>query len=139
MTERTLEVVTGPETLAQMQHTLDLVWATEDVSEYTRMCLDLAVSEIGTNIIEHSGDGQPMNLRMVVTLLPESISVVFTDDGQPVAVDLGHISMPGELSDRGRGLAIAHRVLDELSYNRVDGGNRWMLMRRRSDESHGHG
>ena len=51
-----------------------------------------------------------MNLRMVVTLLPDSISVVLTDDGRPVAVDLSQTAMPGEWSDRGRGLAIAHRV-----------------------------
>jgi len=139
MTERTLEVVTGPDTLAELQSTLDSVWATDHVSDYTRMCIDLAVSEIGTNIIEHSGNGQPMNLRMVVTLLPDSISVVLTDDGRPVAVDLSQTAMPGEWSDRGRGLAIAHRVLDELSYSRNDGGNRWMLMRRRSEESHGDG
>jgi serine/threonine-protein kinase RsbW len=139
MTKRTLETVTGPETLAELQHALDLVWATEDIPEYTRMCVDLAVSEIGTNIIEHSGNGQPMKLEMVVTVLPDSISVVLTDDGQPVAVDLNQTAMPGEFSDRGRGLAIAHRVLDELSYSRNEDGNRWMLLRRRSDESHDDG
>jgi serine/threonine-protein kinase RsbW len=133
MTEHVLETVTGPETLAELQHTLDLTWAAEEVPDYTRLCMDLAVSEIGTNIIEHSGNGQPMRLRMVVTLLPDTVSVVLTDDGQPVVVDLGQTGMPDEFSDRGRGLAIAHRVLDELRYTRNDAGNRWMLMRRRSE------
>ena len=139
MTEYALDTVTGPETLAELQHTLDLAWASDDVADYTRLCMDLAVSEIGTNIIEHSGNGQPMKLQMTVTVLPESISVVLIDDGRPVAVDLSQPEMPGELSERGRGLSIAHRVLDELSYSRSDGGNRWTLMRRRSDESHGDG
>ncbi|CAN5374395.1 ATP-binding protein [soil metagenome] len=133
MTEHLLETTTGPDTLAQIQHTLDLVWAAEDIPEYTRMCIDLAVSEIGTNIIEHSGDGQPMSLRMVVNLQPDTVTVIFTDDGQPVAVNLSRTGMPDELSDRGRGLAIAHRVLDELWYTRNDEGNRWVLMRRRAE------
>jgi serine/threonine-protein kinase RsbW len=133
MTEYVLETVTGPNTLDELQHTLDSAWAAEEVPDYTRLCMDLAVSEIGTNIIEHSGDGQPMTLRMVVTLSPDTVSVVLTDDGHPVVVDLSRTGMPDDLSDRGRGLAIAHRVLDELRYTRNDGGNRWILMRRRSE------
>lgn len=131
MTEYALEVVTGPDALAQMQQTLDAAWSADDVPEYTRMCIDLAVSEIGSNIIEHSGDRQPVRLRMVVTVLPDSVTVTMTDDGRPAAVDLSHMGMPDELSERGRGLAIAHRALDELCYSRNDEGNRWTLMRRR--------
>jgi serine/threonine-protein kinase RsbW len=86
--ERALETVTGPDTLAEMQHTLDEAWAAEDVPEYTRMCMDLAVSEIGSNIIEHSGCGQPVSVRMVVTVGPETISVVLNDAGLPVAVNI---------------------------------------------------
>jgi len=138
MTEHALDTVTGPETLAQMQHTLDAAWSAGDVPEYTRKCLDLAVSEIGSNIIEHSGDGQPVRLRMVVTLLPDTVVVTLTDDGRPAAVDLSQMGMPDEMSERGRGLAIAHRVLDELSYSRNQEGNRWTLMRRRVNEPHGH-
>ncbi|MET0704160.1 MAG: ATP-binding protein [Mycobacterium sp.] len=133
MTERVLETVTGPDTLTELQHTLDLVWAAEEVPDYTRLCMDLAVSEIGTNIIEHSGSGQPMQLRMVVTLLPDTVSVVLSDDGHPIVIDLSQTAMPGDFSDRGRGLAIAHRVLDELRYTRNDAGNRWLLMRRRAE------
>lgn len=131
--ERALETVTGPDTLAKMQDTLDAAWAAEEVPEYTRMCVDLAVSEIGSNIIEHSGNGQPVRLRMVVTVGPETISVVLNDDGRPVAVDLTSAAMPDELSERGRGLAIVHRVVDRVCYSRDRDGNHWTLMRRRSE------
>ena len=131
--ERTLETVTGPDTLAMMQQTLDAAWAAEEVPEYTRMCMDLAVSEIGSNIIEHSGNGQPVRLRMVVTVGPKTISVVLNDDGRPVAVDLTEASMPEELSERGRGLAIVHRVVDRVCYSRDRNGNCWTLMRRRAE------
>ena len=132
-TEHALETVTSPETLAQMQQTLDAAWAAEDVPEYTRMCIDLAVSEIGSNIIEHAGDGQPVTVRMVVTVRPENISVELTDDGRPALVDLAETAMPEEFSERGRGLAIVHRVVDRVCYSRDGDGNRWTLMRRRSE------
>lgn len=138
MTEHFLETVTGPETLAEMQRTLDAAWATEEVPDHTRMCMDLAVSEIGSNIIEHSGGGQPVRLWMVVTLLPDTVTATLTDDGQPPAVDLSQMGMPDEMSERGRGLAIAQRLLDELSYSRTEDGNRWTLMRRRVNEFRGH-
>ena len=131
--ERTLDTVTGPDTLAKMQHTLDAAWAAEEVPEYTRLCMDLAVSEIGSNIIEHSGRGQPVRVRMVVTVGPETISVVLNDDGRPVATDLTMAAMPDELSERGRGLAIVHRVVDRVCYSRDHDGNHWTLMRRRSE------
>ncbi|MET0900715.1 MAG: ATP-binding protein [Mycobacterium sp.] len=138
MTEHALETVTGPETLAEMQRTLDAAWSAGEVPEYTRMCLDLAVSEIGSNIIEHSGDGQPVRLRLVVDLLPDTVTVTLTDNGRPTSVDPSQTGMPDEMSERGRGLAIALRVLDELSYSCTDEGNRWTLMLRRGNEPHEH-
>ncbi len=128
-----MEALTGPDTLAEIQRTLDLAWASDDVPEYTRMCIELAVSEIGTNIIAYSGDGQPVRLRMVVDVRPENVAVMFTDDGHAAPVDMARISMPDETSESGRGLALAHRVLDELTYRRDQQGNHWTLTRRRSE------
>lgn len=133
MTEHALETVTGPDTLAEIQQTLELAWAAEEVPEHTRMCVELAVSEIGTNIIEHSASGQPVRLRMEVSIRPEIVTVVLTDDGQTMAVDLSQTVMPDELSERGRGLAIVQRVVDTVYYTRNDDLNRWTLTRRRSE------
>lgn len=133
MTRHAMEVVTGPDTLDDIQRTLDEALSDQEVPEYTKMCIELAVSEIGTNIIEYSGDGKPVRLRMVVEVQPETIAVMFTDDGHPAPVDLAGISMPDEVAEGGRGLAIAHRVLDELSYSRDRDGNHWTLRRRRCE------
>jgi serine/threonine-protein kinase RsbW len=125
-----MEARTGPETLAEIQRTLDLAWAEGEVPEYTKMCIELAASEIGTNIIAYSGDGKPVQLRMVVHVEPDSVTVRFTDDGHPAPLDLTHISMPEEAAESGRGLALAHRVLDELTYWRDSQGNHWTLILR---------
>jgi hypothetical protein len=37
----------------------------------------------------------------------------------PAPAELSAIGMPHEMSDRGRGLAMAHRVLDQLSCERA--------------------
>jgi serine/threonine-protein kinase RsbW len=126
-----LDTTTGPETLAEIQQALDRLWAAHDIDDVVRMHIDLAVGEIGANIIEHSAEGRPVRLRMEIALLPDAIRATFLDDGRPSPVDLSRVGMPEELSDRGRGLAIAHRVLDELSYRRDRDGNHWTLLRSR--------
>ncbi len=127
---RILDTTTGPDTLEAVQRMLDELWEVNAVSDTVRMYTDLAVSEVCANIIEHSGDGGPVQLRMDAELLPDVVRVRFTDDGKPAPVDLTNTAMPDEMSERGRGLAIAHRVLDELSYRRDDQGNHWTLVRR---------
>ena len=133
MSEHTLEVLTGPDTLAEIQQVLDLAWSEDEIPDHSRMCVELAVSEIATNIIAYSGDGRPVRLRMAVDVSPERVAVRFTDDGHPAPVDLARISMPGETAESGRGLALAHRVLDELSYTRDPEGNHWTLIRKLSE------
>lgn len=127
---RVLDTTTGPDTLRDIQRLLDEVWDANNVPETTRMYTDLAVSEISANIIEHSGDGKSVHLMMDVELLPDAVRITFTDDGRPAPVDLSRVAMPDEMSERGRGLAIAYRVLDELSYRRDHDGNHWTLVRR---------
>jgi serine/threonine-protein kinase RsbW len=124
-----LDTTTGPETLDEIQATLDRLWEAHDVDDVVRMHMDLAAGEIGANIIEHSSEGHPVRLRLEVELLQDAVRATFLDDGHPSPVDLTGVSMPGEVSERGRGLAIAHRVLDELSYRRDREGNHWTLVR----------
>lgn len=124
-----LDTTTGPDALDEIQATLDRLWEAHDVDDVVRMHMDLAAGEIGANIVEHSGGSQPVRLHMEVELLPDAVRTTFFDEGHPSPIDLGSVRMPDEMSDRGRGLAIAHRVLDELSYRRGRDGNHWTLVR----------
>ena len=128
--QRVIEITTGPETLDDIHDLLDDLWEAHDIPELARIHTDLAAGEIGANIIEHAGGGGPVQLRMEVQLLPEGIHITFTDDGLPAQVDLTHTAMPDEMAERGRGLSIASRVLDKLSYRRDSRGNHWTLFRR---------
>lgn len=125
-----LETTTGSGTLHVIQRMLNRLWSAHNVPDMDRMWMDLAAGEICANIIEHSGG---VHLRMEVRLLPELIEIRFTDDGGPARIELSNLHLPGDLAERGRGLAMALSVLDELSYRRDDEGNHWMLVRRRSE------
>ncbi|KUI16265.1 anti-sigma regulatory factor [Mycobacterium sp. GA-1285] len=125
-----VELITGPETLATLQDTLDQIWSTRDVPDRTRMSMDLAVGEIGANIIEHAGGGEAVRLRMEVTVSPTEVTTTLIDDGRPSPVDLSQVELPDDLAESGRGLAITLRVLDELSYRREQTSNRWTLVSR---------
>lgn len=124
-----LDTTTGPDTLDAIQRTLDELWDTHDVDEMVRMHMDLAAAEIGANIVEHSKPGESVRLRMEVEMLPDAVRATFLDEGHAAPIDLTNVTMPEEFADRGRGLAIAHRVLDELSYRRDGHGNHWTLVR----------
>lgn len=129
-----VETTTGPDTLAALQQALDEVWAAQDVPETTRIYMDLAVGEIGANIVEHAGGGKPVRLRMEVWLSDDEVRATLTDDGSPSPVDLSTVTLPDDLAEQGRGLAIALQVLDELSYRRDAAGNHWTLIARMPDQ-----
>ena len=127
---RVIDITTGPETLENIHGVLADLWTDHDIPELVRIHADLAAGEIGANIIEHAGGGSPVRLRMEGQVLADGIRIMFTDDGIPARVDLSQTTtMPDEMAERGRGLAIASRVLDELSYHRDSDGNHWTLIR----------
>jgi serine/threonine-protein kinase RsbW len=89
-----------------------------------RMQVGIAVSEIGANIIRY---GQAAQVRMEVKPLANEVWVEFEDDGIPVDIDLTSISLPEDMAETGRGLALAQAALARLSYRR-DTANHWTLV-----------
>lgn len=98
-----------------------------------RFPFEIAVAEIAANIIEHAALGQAVSMSLQLRALPERLEAEFTDEGRPARVDLEAVELPDALAERGRGLAIAMAALDELSYRRRGGVNRWILVRERAE------
>lgn len=122
----------GPQTLERLQSCLDDLWTAHgEIPDVVRDNVAVAACEVCSNIIEHAGAGQPVRIRVELRLEPERVEIMFTDDGKPAVVDLDSVKFPPGLAGRGRGLAIAKGVLDELSYLRENDRNQWLLGHRR--------
>ncbi len=99
--------------------------------------LELAVSEIATNIVIHAYKDSPYRGRIQgrVTLFPEKVQVDMIDSGaayQSLSGLSPHQSEPDfspiDPPTSGYGLAIARRLLDTCAYTRLpEGRNHWQL------------
>ncbi|HSJ58033.1 MAG TPA: SpoIIE family protein phosphatase [Anaerolineae bacterium] len=93
--------------------------------------LELATSEIVTNVIRHAYRARAGEVRCEITLLPDRIAVDLYDTGE--AFDPAGVPTPDPKHPRegGYGLAIARQVVDELVYTpATPGGNHWHLTKR---------
>ena len=125
-----LDTMTGAETLDAVGAMLEQLWFSHDhVPDAVRTEMTIAVGEISANIIEHSAKEGPVRLRMEARVLPDKVKVRFVDDGPPAAVDVTAPVMPDHTAESGRGLALAHAVLDRLHYRRSV-VNHWTLVSR---------
>ncbi len=125
---RVLSTAAGPGALFDIATCLERVWtAHPHVPPVERMHIELAAGEIGANIIEHAAAGRQVWMTMDVTVLADQVRVEFTDNGDPVDVDIDAVSLPDDMAERGRGLALARTVLAQLAYHRTD-VNHWILV-----------
>lgn len=116
----------SPITPDEVQSGLEAFWSVhDDVPLPVRMGVAIAAAEVAANIVEHS---DAPTVRVAMDLSPSRMRVDFIDTGSPVDVDLSSVSMPAELSERGRGLPLAKAALSELKYRREESGNRWSLV-----------
>lgn len=99
--------------------------------DHNLMLFELAVAEIGSNVLTHGRETAviepPVDYRL--WLEAETALASFAGLGPAVRESLGP-SMPSRTSETGRGLALAHSVLDELAYEREGDVNRWRLVKR---------
>ncbi|MBB1484469.1 ATP-binding protein [Tessaracoccus sp. MC1865] len=102
-------------------------WPSGDEEDHQLFAL--ALSEVTTNIIQHSRTDTAVTLTARMTLTPEGAGACLTDDAIPAHLDWDSIAMPEADSESGRGLALAQAVLDEFSHEPSPGGNIWRLGR----------
>ena len=128
---RVLQTEAGPGALGDIETALERTWMTyPHVPAVIRMHMGIAAGEIGANIIEHAAPGRHVRIWMDCDVSPSQVHLEFTDDGDPVRIDLNAVSMPDDTAERGRGLALARAVLEQLSYRRAE-MNHWILLSKR--------
>jgi anti-sigma regulatory factor (Ser/Thr protein kinase) len=90
----------------------------------------LAVYEAATNVVLHGHDGGA-DAPLTLIMAPERDHVVFTlhDTGRPnPAWPYQPRDIP-ELAESGRGMAIIHRVMSDVTYETDDLGRNTLIMR----------
>ncbi|HXV43569.1 MAG TPA: SpoIIE family protein phosphatase [Anaerolineae bacterium] len=92
--------------------------------------IELAISEICTNIIQHAYAGKKGQITGRITLLHDGIQLDFYDTGasfDPTAIPEPK-SDPGQLAEGGYGLHIVRQIMDIVHYNHhPELGNHWHL------------
>lgn len=126
--------IDGPAGLATVDRVLDELedlWSSAShVPTEDRTLFTLAVSEVTTNIVQHSAEDSPVKLSVEIRSTPDDLTAVIRDSAPPAGIDWHAIAMPDEDSESGRGLALAQAALDDFSHRFDDDGNTWTLRRR---------
>jgi len=100
-----------------------------------RLRFETAVIEVLANIVEHAHrvdatvepPREERRLTVAVALREGAAWAAFADNGRPVALDLGAVTLPDDDAESGRGLALTLAAVDEVAYARVEGRNHWSL------------
>ena len=124
-----MEIGGHSDPLAVVDSQLDALWAIHPrVPNDVRMQMQIATAEVGANIVEHTGSGHPLRIRMSAAVVGDQVQVMFTDNGPPADIDLAHVALPDDMAERGRGLAMAQALLERLEYRCDETGNHWTLI-----------
>jgi serine/threonine-protein kinase RsbW len=94
--------------------------------------IELAISEICTNIIKHAYAGKKGNISGQVTLLNNGVALDFYDQGGSFDPNVVPEPSPDphELNEGGYGLHIVRQIMDVVSYESQPGqGNHWHLIK----------
>jgi serine/threonine-protein kinase RsbW len=131
--EYVIEALAVPETIADLHELLARVGReNSDVSDMDLMMFETAVIEIAANVVEHGRPEGQVFYTFRLLLLDDRIEAALSDSGEELYGQPLAASLPDEMAERGRGLALADAVLDELVYERCQERNTWKMIKLRS-------
>ncbi len=99
--------------------------------------VDLAIEELGNNIVRHGLAGGPGEIEITLTSDAEAIKIEISDDGQPFnpLKDAPKPDLEAALEDRpigGLGIHLVLTMMDEMHYRRENERNHLTLVKRRA-------
>jgi serine/threonine-protein kinase RsbW len=114
--------------LDAVHETMDRFWRQlgEAAADDWKMLFELAVCEIAANIVEHA---RADVMEFGIGLDGDRVVAEFSDTGRPYRRPSHPAQVSQEGDERGRGLVLARKVLDELRYQRTGPTNRWRLVK----------
>ena len=120
-----------PEELDRLHGLLEQVAAEHpELPSQDVMMLETAVMEIANNVIEHGRPSGRVTWTFEVEVGPALVARL-RDSGEQYLGTL-RTDLPDPLAEDGRGLALAGRAVDELTYDRDGEVNVWTMVRHRN-------
>ena len=127
----------GPLRLAEASRQLRAFLEQHQVGERARYAADLALEELGTNILAYGFPaGAVAAFRLRVTVHPEQIDLVFEDDGR--AFDPTAVAVPDRppsldgTAIGGLGIHMVRQLVDHWRYSRTQNHNRLVVQLKNS-------
>jgi serine/threonine-protein kinase RsbW len=121
-----------PDDVDAVHEFLETVWeANPGVSEFDRMAFETALIELASNVIQHAAGEGGVTCVLTVEADENGLSASLADTADAGGIVLMDRSMPDELSESGRGIALIQALVDDLRYERVDEHNVWSISRAR--------
>lgn len=119
-----------PDDVGAVHKLLKEVWAEgEEIGSADRLRFETALIELSGNVFEHAGGADGLTCWLEVTVGVDRLVAEMSDTGTALEGDVSPRAMPDELAESGRGIALLHALVDEVTYTRDGGLNRWHLMR----------
>jgi len=119
-----------------LEHMQEAVALVRTIGEAYGRCfayeLELAASEILTNIAQHSYQGTSGEVRGELRLEGDRLELDLYDDGAPFDIAAVPARRSPEATEGGYGLHIVRELMDEVAYSAgTQRGNHWHLVKRR--------
>lgn len=123
--------VSPPSTIDDVHRVLAELWSqVPQVSASDKFSFETAVIELSSNVIRHADDGNGVSCELRVACDGDTLTADLKDSGMAGEVYLANPPMPDAFAEAGRGLPIIHALVHAVTYERIEGLNRWHLMRR---------
>jgi len=117
----------------QLEHLHDLIDETRrgwpEVASGDFDMVETAVIELAGNVVRHGRTSGVVEITLIVQVDPDAIRATLVDAGEKLEIDLRDGQMPEEMSESGRGIAMARVVVDELKFEHAGGLNTWEMVR----------
>lgn len=129
-TEYTAVIRSPPETVDDAHDFLTSVWEKRtDVGAEDRMALETVLSELVTNVIQ-SNPHRQVQCEVTLLISPDLLELETSDTGKPLDEPLPtSATMPADVAEHGRGLALIQLMVDSLTYRHDGLQNVWHVRR----------
>lgn len=119
---RELSLPRGADTPALLWSAIEAEAPLAGADETTRFRIELALTEVLTNILRHSGGQAPIRVRWRPG--PRELQVLVVADGLAFDMSRAEAQLPAELlAEGGRGLFLIRECVNGLRYRRRQGWN----------------